>query len=131
MPAFMAQFLQQMANALMFQPPPPPQRQITFKTLKDNGAKEFLGDRVAEPQVALEWIDQVARVLNDLNVPIGDHPKLASQLLCKGTNGWWKRTDSKPQTPKPWTWAYFDKAFKNKYIPAHFREEKRMEFMEL
>ncbi|VFQ84384.1 unnamed protein product [Cuscuta campestris] len=67
MPAFMTQFLQQMANAPMFQQPQPPRRHITFKTLKDNGAEEFLGDRVAEPQVALDWIEQVARVLNDLD----------------------------------------------------------------
>ncbi|VFQ80253.1 unnamed protein product [Cuscuta campestris] len=44
MPAFMAEFLQHMANAPMFQLPPPPQRQITFKTLKENRAEEFLGD---------------------------------------------------------------------------------------
>ncbi|VFQ64090.1 unnamed protein product [Cuscuta campestris] len=76
--AFMTQFLQQMANAPMFQQPQPPRRHITFKTLKDNGAEEFLGDRVAEPQVALDWIEQVTRVLNDLDVPVVDHPKLAS-----------------------------------------------------
>ncbi|VFQ66799.1 unnamed protein product [Cuscuta campestris] len=131
MPAFMTQFLQQMANAPMFQQPQPPRRHITFKTLKDNGAEEFLGDRVAEPQVALDWIEQVARVLNDLDVPVVDHPKLASQLLRKGAYEWWKRVDSEPQTPKPWTWAYFDWAFKKEYIPACFREEKRSEFMEL
>ncbi|VFQ92974.1 unnamed protein product [Cuscuta campestris] len=131
MPAFMTQFLEQMANAPMFQQPHPPRRHITFKTLKDNGAEEFLGDRVAEPQVALDWIEQVARVLNDLDVPVVDHPKLASQLLRKGAYEWWKRIDSEPQTPKPWTWAYFDWAFKKEYIPARFREEKRSEFMEL
>ncbi|VFQ61819.1 unnamed protein product [Cuscuta campestris] len=50
MPAFMAQFLQQRANASMFQ--------------------------------------QVAGVLNDLNVLVVDHPKLASQLLRKGAKSW-------------------------------------------
>ncbi|VFQ64092.1 unnamed protein product [Cuscuta campestris] len=125
--AFMTQFLQQMANAPMFQQPQPPRRHITFKTLKDNGAEEFLGDRVAEPQVALDWIEQVTRVLNDLDVPVVDHPKLASQLLRKGAYEWWKRVDSEPQTPKPWTWSYFDWAFKKEYIPARFRDEKRIE----
>ncbi|VFR02712.1 unnamed protein product [Cuscuta campestris] len=47
MRAFMENFLQQMANAPMFQPlPSPPPCQITFKILKDNGAEEFLGDRI-------------------------------------------------------------------------------------
>ncbi|VFQ96178.1 unnamed protein product [Cuscuta campestris] len=127
MPAFMTQFLQQMANAPMFQQPQPPQRLITFKTLKDNGAEEFLGDRVAKPQVALDWIEKVARVLNDLDVPVADHPRLASQLLRKGAYEWWKRVDSEPQTPKRWTWAYFDWPFKKEYIPARFHEEKWIE----
>ncbi|VFQ85606.1 unnamed protein product [Cuscuta campestris] len=130
MPAFMTQFLQQMANAPMFQQPQPPRRHITFKTLKDNVAEEFLGDKVAEPKVALDWIEQVARVLNDLDVPVVDHPKLASQLLRKGAYEWWKRVDSEPQTPKPWTWAHFDWAFKKEYIPARFREEKRSKIEE-
>ncbi|VFQ66902.1 unnamed protein product [Cuscuta campestris] len=90
---FMTQFLQQMANTLMFQHPQPPQRHITFKNLKDNRAEEFLGDRVAEPQVALDWIEQVTRLLNDLDVPVADHPKLASQLLRKGAYEWRKCTD--------------------------------------
>ncbi|VFQ66004.1 unnamed protein product [Cuscuta campestris] len=115
-----------MANAPMFQQPQPPQRHITFKTLKNNGAEEFLGNIVDELQVALDWIEQVARVLNDLNVPVADHPKLASQLLRKGAYEWWKCTDSESQTPKPWTLAYFDWAFKKEYIPARFREEKRI-----
>ncbi|VFQ74398.1 unnamed protein product [Cuscuta campestris] len=60
-----------------------------------------------------------------------DHPRLASQLLWKGAYEWWKRTKRNPYARKSWTWAYFDWAFKKEYIPAHFREEKRAEFMEL
>ncbi|VFQ90168.1 unnamed protein product [Cuscuta campestris] len=63
------------ANAPMFQPPPPPPpRVITYKTLRDNGAELFLGDRISEPQIAWDWIEETARVLEDLNVPTGSNP---------------------------------------------------------
>ncbi|VFQ59537.1 unnamed protein product, partial [Cuscuta campestris] len=131
-PVFLANLLQQVANAPMFQPPPPlPPRVITFKFLKDNGGEEFLGDRIAEPQIAWNWIEQTARVLRDLNVPLNDHPRLASQLLRGEAYEWWKRTDESNETPKPWTWEFFDWAFKKEYIPARFREAKRTEFVEL
>ncbi|VFQ73434.1 unnamed protein product [Cuscuta campestris] len=52
-PAMMAHYMQHMAQLMpMFQPPPPPQPQpriVTFKTLKDNGAEEFRGDKMGEP----------------------------------------------------------------------------------
>ncbi|VFQ80877.1 unnamed protein product [Cuscuta campestris] len=130
MPAFLTQFPQQMANAPMFQPPPPPPpRQITLKTLKDNGAEEFHGDRISDPQIALDWIEQTERVLKNLSVPDTRRLELAFQLLRKGAYEWWKRAGEKGH--KPWTWEHFDWAFKKEYIPARFREEKRTEFMEL
>ncbi|VFQ80758.1 unnamed protein product [Cuscuta campestris] len=114
------------ANAPMFQPPPPPPPcVVTYKTLRDNGAEIFLGDRIAEPQNAWDWIEQIARVLEDLDVPIGNYPRLASQLLHKEAYEWWKRTDERADTPKPWTWAHFEWAFKQEYIPKRFSKERR------
>ncbi|VFQ84444.1 unnamed protein product, partial [Cuscuta campestris] len=61
----MAHYMQHMAQLMpMFQPPPPPQPQpriVTFKTLKDNGAEEFRGDKMGEPQIALDWLEQMDR----------------------------------------------------------------------
>ncbi|VFR03191.1 unnamed protein product [Cuscuta campestris] len=131
-PAFLANVLQQIANAPMFQPPPPPPpRVITYKTLRDNGAELFLGDRIGEPQIAWDWIEQTARVLEDLNVTMDNDPRLASQLLRKEAYEWWKRNDESAGTPKPWTWAHFEWAFKQEYIPKRFSEERRKEFVEL
>ncbi|VFQ93335.1 unnamed protein product [Cuscuta campestris] len=131
-PTFLANVLQQIANAPMFQPPPPPPpRVITYKTLRDNGAELFLGDRIGEPQIAWDWIEQTTRVLKDLNVPLDNYPRLASQLLRNEAYEWWKRTDESAGTPKPWTWTHFDWAFKQEYIPKRFSEEKRKEFVEL
>ncbi|VFQ97175.1 unnamed protein product, partial [Cuscuta campestris] len=81
--------------------------------------------------IAWDWIEQTARVLEDLNVPIGNYPRLASQLLRKEAYEWWKRSDESAGTPKPWTWTHFEWAFKQEYIPKRFSEEKRKEFVEL
>ncbi|VFQ90794.1 unnamed protein product [Cuscuta campestris] len=105
--------------------------QITYKTLRDNGAELFLGDRIGEPQIAWDWIEQTARVLEDLNVPMDNYPRLASRLLRKEAYEWWKRTDESAGTPKPWTWAHFEWAFNQEYIPKRFSEERRKEFVKL
>ncbi|VFQ69515.1 unnamed protein product [Cuscuta campestris] len=60
-----------------------------------------------------------------------NYPILASQLLRKEAYEWWKRTDESAGTPKPWTWAHFEWAFKQEYIPKRFSEERRKEFVEL
>ncbi|VFQ90048.1 unnamed protein product [Cuscuta campestris] len=131
-PTFLANVLQQIANEPMYQPPPPlPPRVITFKTLRDNGVELFLGDRIDELQIAWDWIEQTARVLEDLSVPIGKYPRLASQLLRQEAYEWWKRTDESAETPKPWTWAHFEWAFKQEYIPKRFSEDRRKQFVEL
>ncbi|VFQ65927.1 unnamed protein product [Cuscuta campestris] len=87
---------QGMEQAQLFQPPPPPPppppaRQVTLKTLKDNGAEEFLDNNIAEPQIAFDWLDQTTRVLKNLRILEADRPKLAVQLLWKGAYEWWKR----------------------------------------
>ncbi|VFQ60087.1 unnamed protein product [Cuscuta campestris] len=53
------------------------------------------------------------------------------ELLRKEAYEWWKRTDESAGTPKPWTWAHFEWAFKQEYIPKRFSEERRKEFVEL
>ncbi|VFQ68737.1 unnamed protein product [Cuscuta campestris] len=131
-PAMMAHYMQHMAQLMpMFQPPPPPQPQpriVTFKTLKDNGAEEFRGDKMGEPQIALDWLEQMDRVLKNLRVPDADRSELASQMFRKGAYDWWKRIDQDPHTPKPWTWDRFDRAFMKEYVPTRYREERRDEF---
>ncbi|VFQ89749.1 unnamed protein product [Cuscuta campestris] len=134
-PAMMAHYMQHMAQLMpMFQPPPPPQPQpriVTFKTLKDNGAEEFRGDKMGEPQIALDWLKQMDRVLKNLRVPDADRSELASQMFRKGAYDWWKRIDQDPHTPNPWTWDRFDRAFTKEYVPTWYREERRDEFVAL
>ncbi|VFQ75949.1 unnamed protein product [Cuscuta campestris] len=129
-PAMMAHYMQHMAQLMpMFQPPPPPQPQpriVTFKMLKDNGAEEFRGDKMGEPQIALDWLEQMDRVLKNLRVPDADRSELASQMFRKGAYDWWKRIDQDPHTPKPWTWDRFDRAFTKEYVPTRLPGEKEI-----
>ncbi|VFQ90788.1 unnamed protein product [Cuscuta campestris] len=134
-PAMMAHYMQHMAQFMpMFQPPPSPQPQpriVTFKMLKDNGAEEFRGDKMGEPQIALDWLEQMDRVLKNLRVLDADRSELASQMFRKGAYDWWKRIDQDPHMPKPWTWDRFDRAFTKEYVPTRYREERRDEFVAL
>ncbi|VFQ61123.1 unnamed protein product, partial [Cuscuta campestris] len=134
-PAMMAHYMQHMAQFMpIIQPPPPPQPQpriVTFKMLKDNGAEEFRGDNMGEPQIALDWLEQMDRVLKNLRVPDADRSELASQMFRKGAYDWWKRIDQDPHTPKPWTWDRFDRAFTKEYVPTRYREERRDELVAL
>ncbi|VFQ82904.1 unnamed protein product [Cuscuta campestris] len=83
------------------------------------------------PQIALDWLEQMDRVLKNLRVPDADRSELASQMFRKGAYDWWKRIDQDPHTPKPWTWDRFDQAFMKEYVPTRYREERRDEFVAL
>ncbi|VFQ69218.1 unnamed protein product [Cuscuta campestris] len=87
------------------------------------------GDKMGEPQIALDWLEQMDRVLKNLRVPDADRSELASQMFRKGAYHWWKRIDQDPHTPKPWTWDRFDRAFTKEYVPTRYREERRDEFV--
>ncbi|VFQ95916.1 unnamed protein product [Cuscuta campestris] len=87
--------------------------------------------KMGEPQIALDWLEQMDRVLKNLRVPDADRSELASQMFRKGAYDWWKRIDQDPHTPKPWTWDRFDRAFTKEYVPTRYREERRDEFVAL
>ncbi|VFQ83168.1 unnamed protein product [Cuscuta campestris] len=86
---------------------------------------------MGEPQIALDWLEQMDRVLKNLRVPDADRSELASQIFRKGAYDWWKRIDQDPHTPKPWTWDRFNRAFTKEYVPTRYREERRDEFVAL
>ncbi|VFQ63670.1 unnamed protein product, partial [Cuscuta campestris] len=86
---------------------------------------------MGEPQIALDWLEQMDRVLKNLRVRDADRSELASQMFRKGAYDWWKRIDQDPHTPKPWTWDRFDRAFTKEYVPSRYREERRDEFVAL
>ncbi|VFQ77693.1 unnamed protein product [Cuscuta campestris] len=100
--ANMLQFLQQMAGAYV-PPPSPPVVVVTIEKLKKNGAEEFCGDQIAEPMAAKRWLERDAAY------------------------DWWKCAGA--NIPEPVPWATFDELFREEYVPEHFMEEKRDEFM--
>ncbi|VFQ95852.1 unnamed protein product [Cuscuta campestris] len=86
---------------------------------------------MGEPQIALDWLEQMDWVLKNLRVPDADRSELASQMFWKGAYDWWKRIDQDPHTPKPLTWDRFDRAFTKEYVPTRYRKERRDEFVAL
>ncbi|VFQ98694.1 unnamed protein product [Cuscuta campestris] len=94
----------QMAGAYVPPPPPPPPVVVvTIEKLKKNGAEEFCGDQIAEPMAAKRWLERDAAY------------------------DWWKRAGA--NIPEPVPWVTFDEIFREEYVPEHFMEEKRDEFM--
>ncbi|VFQ85692.1 unnamed protein product [Cuscuta campestris] len=108
-------------------PPPPPVVVVTIEKLKKNGAEEFCGDQIAEPMAAKHCLERVSRVLGTLRVPAEQRGDLAIALLQDVAYDWWKRAGA--NIPKPVPWATFDELFREEYVPEHFMEEKRDEFM--
>ncbi|VFQ73304.1 unnamed protein product [Cuscuta campestris] len=122
-------FLQQMAGAYVPppSPPPPPVAVVTIEKLPKNGAEEFLGDQIADPMIAKRWFERTIRVLGNLRVPQEQRGDLAVALLQDSAYDWWKRVGA--DVPEPVQWATFDRLFHEEYIPEHFVEAKREEFL--
>ncbi|VFQ63664.1 unnamed protein product [Cuscuta campestris] len=122
-------FLQQMAGAYVPSPPPPPPpvAVVTIEKLWKNGAEEFLGDQIADPMIAKRWFERTIRVLGNVRVPQEQRGDLAVALLQDSAYDWWKRVGA--GVPEPVQWATFDRLFHEEYIPEHFVEAKREEFL--
>ncbi|VFQ77741.1 unnamed protein product [Cuscuta campestris] len=121
-------FLQQMAGAYVPPPPPPPPvAVVTLEKLRKNGAEEFLGDQIADPMIAKRWFERTIRVLGNLRVPQEQRGDLTVALLQDSAYDWWKRVGA--GVPEPVQWATFDRLFHEEYIPEHFVEAKREEFL--
>ncbi|VFQ67764.1 unnamed protein product [Cuscuta campestris] len=101
-------FLQQMAGAYVPPPPPPPPPAavVTIEKLRKNGAEEFLDDQIADPMIAKQWFERTIR---------------------DSAYEWWKRVEA--DVPEPVQWATFDRLFHEEYVPEHFVEAKREEFL--
>ncbi|VFQ73807.1 unnamed protein product [Cuscuta campestris] len=122
-------FLQQLVGAYVPPPPPPPPpvAVVTIEKLWKNGAEEFLGDQIADPMIAKRWFERTIRVLGNLRVPQDQRGDLAVALLQDSAYDWWKRVGA--DVPEPMQWATFDRLFHEEYIPEHFVEAKREEFL--
>ncbi|VFQ68306.1 unnamed protein product [Cuscuta campestris] len=122
-------FLQQMAGAYVPPPPPPPPPAavVTIEKLRKNGVEEFLGDQIADPMIAKRWFERTIRVLGNLRVLQEQRGDLAVALLQDSAYDWWKRVGA--DLPEPVQWATFDRLFHEEYIPEHFVEAKREEFL--
>ncbi|VFQ79299.1 unnamed protein product [Cuscuta campestris] len=126
MVANMFQFFQQMARAHVPPPPPPSAPIVSIEKLKRNGAQEFCGDQIADPQIAKRCQERTVRVLENLKVPVEDWGQHAISLLQDAAYDWWKRVGA--NIPVPVSWTTFEPLFKAEYVPDHYVEAKYEEF---
>ncbi|VFQ66874.1 unnamed protein product [Cuscuta campestris] len=115
-----------MAGAHVPPPPPPPAPIVSIEKLKRNGAQEFYGDQIADPQIAKRWQERTVRVLENLKVPVEDWGLHAISLLQDAAYDWWKRVGANIPVPVPWT--TFEPLFRAEYVPDHYVEAKYEEF---
>ncbi|VFQ77967.1 unnamed protein product [Cuscuta campestris] len=119
-------FLQQMAGAYV-PPPPPLVVVVTIEKLRKNGAEEFLGDQIADTMISKRWFEQTILVLGNMRVSQDQRGDLAVALLQDSAYDWWKRVGV--DVPEPVQWTTFEQLFHEEYIPEHFVEAKRDEFL--
>ncbi|VFQ90846.1 unnamed protein product [Cuscuta campestris] len=112
------QFFQQMAGAHVPPPPSPSALIVLIEKLKRNGAQEFCGDQIADPQIAKRWQERTVRVLQTLKVPVEDWGQHAISLLQDAAYDWWKRVGANIPVPVPWT--TFEPLFRAEYVPDHY-----------
>ncbi|VFQ98609.1 unnamed protein product [Cuscuta campestris] len=89
--------------------------------------QQMAGAYIADPIVAKRWLERTGRVLGTLQVPIKQRGDLAIALLQDAAYDWWKR--ARANVPEPVPWETFDELLREEYVPEHFMEEKRDEFM--
>ncbi|VFQ89715.1 unnamed protein product [Cuscuta campestris] len=109
MVANMFQFFQQMAGAHV--PPQPPATIVSIEKLKRNGAQEFCGDQIADPQIAKRWQERTVRVLENLKVPVEDWGQHAISLLQDAAYDWWKRVGANIPVPGKLTLPEYHQQF--------------------
>ncbi|VFQ71845.1 unnamed protein product, partial [Cuscuta campestris] len=77
--------------------------------------------------IAKRWFERTTRVLGNLRVPLNQRGDLAVALIQDSAYDWWKRVGA--DVPEPVQWATFEQLFPEEYIPEHFVEAKREEFL--
>ncbi|XP_038895853.1 uncharacterized protein LOC120084022 [Benincasa hispida] len=77
------------------------------------------------------WLDVVEKCFNVMSCPEDRKVGLATFLLQKEAEKWWKVISTRRASTDAMLWPEFRKAFEDKYYPSSFRDAKRDEFLRL
>ncbi|KAF3771857.1 hypothetical protein EJ110_NYTH59321 [Nymphaea thermarum] len=111
-------------------PPKEKATTVSFKQFLRMQPPVFTGD--GSPDKVEEWIEVVERIFEVLEVPGGNKVNYGSYMLKGDAKRWWKSTREIRFTgQQSISWRQFRDLFFSTYFPAHARNKKMQEFLDL
>ncbi|TYK11835.1 uncharacterized protein E5676_scaffold152G00520 [Cucumis melo var. makuwa] len=109
--------------------PSDPKKMYGIERLKKLGATVFEGS--TDPADAEVWLNMLVKCFDVMSCPQKRKVRLATFLLQKEAEGWWKSIIVKRNDACTLDWQTFRGIFEEKYYPTTYCEAKRDEFLEL
>ncbi|KAA0044984.1 retrotransposon protein, putative, Ty3-gypsy subclass [Cucumis melo var. makuwa] len=91
------------------------------------GATMFEGS--TDPADAEDWLNMLEKCFDVMNCPKERKVRLATFLLQKEAEGWWKSILARLSDARTLDWQTFKGIFEDKYYPSTYYEAKRDEFL--
>ncbi|KAA0059823.1 reverse transcriptase [Cucumis melo var. makuwa] len=109
--------------------PSDPEKTYEIERLKKLGATVFEGS--TDPANAENWLNMLEKCFDGMNCPEERKVRLATFLLQKEAEGWWKSILTRRSGARALDWQTFRGIFEDKYYPSTYCEAKRDEFLGL
>ncbi|KAA0054814.1 reverse transcriptase [Cucumis melo var. makuwa] len=109
--------------------PSDPEKAYRIERLKKLGATVFEGS--TDPADAENWLNMLEKCFDVMNCPEERKVRLATFLLQKEAEGWWKSILARRSDARALDWQTFRGIFEDKYYPSTYCEAKRDEFLGL
>ncbi|KAL0534528.1 hypothetical protein IC582_028819 [Cucumis melo] len=106
-----------------------PEKAYGIKRLKKLEATLFKGS--TDPTDAEEWLNMLEKCFDVMNCPEERKVRLATFLLQKEAEGWWKSRLARHSDVRTLDWQTFRGIFEDKYYPSTYCKGKRDEFLGL
>ncbi|KAA0037768.1 reverse transcriptase [Cucumis melo var. makuwa] len=109
--------------------PSDPEKAYGIEQLKKLGATVFEGS--TDPADAENWLNMLEKCFDVINCPGERKVRLATFLLQKEAEGWWKSILARRSDARALDWQTFRGIFEDKYYPSTYCEAKKDEFLGL
>ncbi|KAA0061627.1 putative polyprotein [Cucumis melo var. makuwa] len=109
--------------------PSDPEKAYGIERLKKLGATVFEGS--TDPADAENWLNMLEKCFDVINCPEERKVRLATFLLQKEAEGWWKSILARRSDARALDWQTFRGIFEDKYYPSTYCEAKKDEFLGL
>ncbi|KAF3782450.1 hypothetical protein EJ110_NYTH34320 [Nymphaea thermarum] len=111
-------------------PPKEKATTMSFKQFLSMQPPVFTGDD--SPDKAEEWVEEIERIFEVLEVLGGNQVNYGSYMLKCDVKRWWKSTrEIRFADPQSISWKQFRDSFFSTYFPAHAKNKKMREFLDL